>query len=147
MTFSSLDHYMTEVVSNIELRFGMPSTEEKQEQINHRAIEWDLSIEKTLLYDFESMFTDTWMRKDRENLFELLFLIASGENVKCPKISFGSYLNNGFRYPKVTIYGDYFDKVGDGGRVWANDEMINFVGNEIDVNFDYEYVDFLRIRQ
>ena len=61
MTFSGLEHYMTEVVSNLELRLGLPSTKEKEDYINRKAIEWDLSIEAMLKYDIEDIFHNVWM--------------------------------------------------------------------------------------
>ena len=56
MSFSSLEHYMTEVVSNLELRFGLPTTQEKEDYINQKAIEWDISVQKMLKDDFEDNF-------------------------------------------------------------------------------------------
>jgi len=82
MTFSKLDNYMTEVVSQIELRFGGASSEWRQEISNKRAIECDVSVERVLNVDFEDMLKNTWMREDKENLFELLILIKTGEKVK-----------------------------------------------------------------
>jgi len=57
MTFSNLEHYMTEVVSNIELRFGPPSSQQNEELTNNRAIEHDVSVERVLLVDFEHLLT------------------------------------------------------------------------------------------
>lgn len=147
MTFSSLDHYMTEVHSDIELRFGNPSTEEKQEFINNKAIEFDLSVERALIVEFEHMFTDVWMRKNGDNLFELLFMVTTGEDIRCRNVTVGTYAHNGTKYPKVTIHGDYLDKVDSNGRLWINDEMVDAIGKEIDINFEYSYVDFLRIKK
>ena len=147
MTFSNLDHYTAEVVSNLELRFGPPSTNEKQDFINRRAIEYDMSVERTLIYEFEQMFHNIWMRKDRENIFELLLLITTGEKVECQNVTLGAYILNKTLYPKIVIHGDYLDIVNLSGRIWINDEIINSVGKELDENFDYEYVEFLRIKQ
>lgn len=147
MTFSSLEHYMTEVVSNLELRFGPPSTKDREDLVNKRAIEFDISVERVWLVDFEDMLTNTWMRKNKENIFELLILIHTGESVVCPDVSFGTYIHNGSRYPKIVIHGDYLDIKDSKGRLWINDETANFLGKELDLNFDFEFVDFLRIKQ
>lgn len=147
MTFSNLEHYITEVVSNIELRFGPPSTKDREELANKRAIEWDMSVERVLLLDFEYMLTNTWMRKDGDNVFELLILIHAGESVYCPHVTFGTYTHNGYRYPKVVIHGDYFDMKNSNRRLWLNDETVEAIGRELDANFDFEYVGFYRIQQ
>ena len=57
MTFSDLSHYMNEVHSTIEVRFGNPSSEEKRKKIEQGAIEYGFSLEKMLLYDFEIVLT------------------------------------------------------------------------------------------
>jgi hypothetical protein len=147
MTFSTLQHYMTEVKSDIELRFAGASTEERQELINKRAIEYDVSVERVLIVDFEDMFNDSWMRKDRQNIFELLILIDTGKDVHCRNVSFGTYVHNGSRYPKVIIHGDYLDIKDSDERLWINDETAYFLGKELDLNFDYEFVEFLRVKQ
>jgi len=147
MTFSTLQHYMTEVKSDIELRFAGASTEERQELINKRAIEYDVSVERVLIVDFEDMFNDSWMRKDRQNIFELLILIDTGKDVHCRNVSFGTYVHNGSRYPKVIIHDDYLDIKDSDERLWINDETAYFLGKELDLNFDYEFVEFLRVKQ
>jgi hypothetical protein len=48
---------MDEVLSNLEIRLGLPSTKEKEDYINRKAIEWDLSIQAMRRYDIEDIFT------------------------------------------------------------------------------------------
>lgn len=147
MTFSNLEHYMTEVASNLELRFGHPSTKDREELIYKRAVEYDVSVERVLLVDFEDMLTNTWMRKDGDNIFELLILIHAGEAVCCPNVSFGTYFHNGSRYPKVVIHGDYLNIKNSNRRLWLNDQTVEAIGKELDENFDYEFIDFLRLKK
>lgn len=147
MTFSNLEHYMTEVVSNIELRFGPPSSQDREELTNSRAIEFDVSVERVLLVDFEDLLTNVWMRKDRENIFELLILIHTGESVICPDVSFGTYTHNGYRFPKIVIHGDYLDVKNSNRRLWLNDEAVEAIGRELDANFEYEYIGFDRVKK
>lgn len=147
MTFSNLEHYMTEVVSNIELRFGPPSSKDKEELTNNKAIESDVSVERVLLFDFEHLLTNVWMKKDRENIFELLILIHAGETVECPHVSFGTYTHNGYRYPKVVIRGDYLNIRNSSRRLWLNDETVEAIGEDLDENFEYEFFGFHRIMQ
>lgn len=147
MTFSTLEHYMTEVVSNIELRFGYPSSQEKEARINENSISLEISVNRMMLIDFEELFDNVLMKKGRENVFELLLFVALGQKVICQKVSRGTYLHNGTIFPKVTIHGDYLDKADSTGRVWLNDETINTVGREFDNYFEYEYVEFLRFKR
>lgn len=138
---------MTEVVSNIELRFGPPSSQDREELTNNRAIELDVSVERVLLVDFEDLLTRVWMRKDRENIFELLILIHAGEAVECPHVGFGTYINNGYKYPKVVIPSDYLNIRNSSRRLWLNDETVEAIGRDLDANFEYEYVGFHRSKQ
>jgi len=138
---------MTEVVSRIELRFGAASSEWRQEISSKRAIECDVSVERILNVDFEDMLNSSWMREDGDNLFELLIFIKTGEKVNCRNLSFATYTHNGTQYPKVIIHGDYLDIKDTNRRLWLNDETINFIGEEIDLNFEYQFVDFERISQ
>jgi hypothetical protein len=130
--------------SDIEIRFGGASTREKQEFLDRRAIEFDVSVERALLIEFEDMFTSTWMRKNEENIFELLFLIIASEKVICRDVEFGTYKQNNNLYPKITIHGDFLKVLGSDRELWICDEYIEAVGMELDLNFDYEYVGFLR---
>ena len=147
MTFSSVEHYMTEVVSNLELRIGLPSTREKEDFINRKAIEWDLSVQAMRRYDFEDIFHNTMMRKRERNFFDLCFQMVVCEEVTSPKVTLESYTFKKVQYPKIIIHGDYLEKAGSEGRIWVNDEIICGVGKVIEDYFDYEFVEFLRVKQ
>ena len=147
MTFSSLEHYMTEVVSSLELRLGVPVTKEKEDYINQKAIEWDLSVQAMRRHDFEDIFHNIMMRKRDRNFFDLCFQMVVCEEVTSPKVSLESYTFNDAQYPKIVIHGDYLNKVMSDGRIWVNDEIISEVGKVIEDYFDYEFVEFLRVKQ
>jgi hypothetical protein len=147
MTFSSLEHYMTEVVSNLELRFGLPSTKEKEDYINEKAVEWGISIQRMLKDDFDDIFHKIMMRLPDEYFFRLCFQMIVCEEVICPKVTLETYILNDAQYPKIIIHGDYLDKLNSNGRIWVNDEIIYAVGKEIENYFDYEFVEFLRVKQ
>jgi hypothetical protein len=147
MTFSSLEHYMTEVVSSLELRLGVPVTKEKEDYINQKAIELDLSVQAMRRHDFEDIFHNIMMRKRDRNFFDLCFQMVVCEEVTSPKVSLESYTFNDAQYPKIVIHGDYLNKVMSDGRIWVNDEIISEVGKVIEDYFDYEFVEFLRVKQ
>ena len=136
---------MTEVHSTIEVRFGNPSSEEKRKKIEQGAIEYGFSLEKMLLYDFERVLNETWMREEGSSIFQLFSIYLFGTHIKNPKATFGTYKFKDSLYPKLVFHDDYWDKSDSDGRIWINDEMIEKIGKEIDENFEYEYVDFLRI--
>ena len=136
---------MNEVHSTIEVRFGNPSSEEKRKKIEHGAIEHGFSMEKMLLYDFERCLNRSWMRERGDSIFQLFSIYLFGVHIKKPKVTFGTYKFKDSLYPKLIFHDDYWDKSDSNGRIWINDEMIEKIGKEIDDNFDYEYVDFVRI--
>ena len=72
---------MTEVVSNLELRLGLPSTKEKEDYINRKAIEWDLSVQGMRTHDFDHIFHNIMMRKRDRNFFDLCFQMVVNEEV------------------------------------------------------------------
>lgn len=131
--------------SDIEIRFGGPSTYEKQEFLDRRAIEFDVSIQRAILIEFEHMFTTNWMRKDEENIFELLFLILTNKKVSCRDVEFGTYRHKKYLYPKIIIHGDSLKLLGSEKEIWITDEHIETIGMELDLYFDYEYIGFERI--
>lgn len=138
---------MKKITSRIELRFGLPSSVEREELVAKRAIEHSVSIERVLCVDFRDMLTEVWMQKGRENIFELLIFIHAKEKVVCSDVRFGTYMHNGFRYPKAIIQSDYLNIVNSDKRLWLSDEVINLIGKDLDENFDFEYVDFLRVKK
>jgi hypothetical protein len=138
---------MNEVNSIIEFRFGNCSSDEKREKIENQAIEFGISVEKMLLFDFERILTESWMKKDRESIFELFFIYLFNQNIARPNVSFGTYSHKGTKYPKIILHEDYLDTKDFTGRVWINDEMISRIGNEIDLYFEFEFVEGLRLKK
>lgn len=131
--------------SKIELRFGPPSSAWREELTTKRAIECNISYERMLLIDFEDMFINAWMKEDRESIFELLIFIHAGVKVDCRNVSFGTYIHNGFKYPKVVMQSDTFKSKKSGKLVRLSDSVINSMGEHLDGDFDFEYVEFKRI--
>ena len=140
----SLEHYMNEVVSKLEIYLGLPSTKEKVDYINKKAIEWGLSIHAMRKHDFEDIFHNILMKKRDGNFFDLCFQMIICEEATSPRVTLESYTFQKFQYSKIVIHGDYLDKVMSDGRIWVNDKIINGIGKEIENYFDYEYVDFKR---
>lgn len=138
---------MTERASKIELRFGPPSSEWREELTTKRAIECNISYERMTLIDFEDTFTNAWMKEGRESIFELLIFIHAGIKVDCRNVSFGTYTHNGFKYPKVVIQSDSFKSKKSEKIVRLSDSVINAMGEHLDGDFHFEYVEFKRKRK
>ena len=87
------------------------------------------------------------MREEGDSIFQLFSIYLFDTHIKNPKVTFDTYKFKDTLYPKLVFHDDYWDKSDSVGRIWINDEMIEKIGKEIDDNFDYEYVDFLRIKK
>jgi hypothetical protein len=137
---------LSEISSRIEIRFGLPSSVEREELTNKRSIEFDVSFERVMCVDFMDLLNEVWMKKGRENLFELIIFISTGEKVICSDVSFDTYTHNGYKFPKIIIQSDYLNVKDSDRKIWLSDSIIDSIGKEIDGYFDFEYVDFLRKR-
>jgi hypothetical protein len=135
---------MTEPISRLELLFGLPSTDEKEELTSKRAIEHDVSVERVLLVDFEHLVNTVWMKRDGENIFELLIFIHAEKAVVCSDVSFDTYLHNGYRYPKVVINSDHVKIKNSDQRLWLSNNVVEAIGRDLDDYFEYAFVGFRR---
>ena len=60
------------------------------------------------------------------------------------KVTTGVYRHKGFVYPKIVIHGDTGIYKDSSKRFFLSDEYINYIGTEMDKEFDYEYFGFKR---
>ncbi|WP_215295817.1 hypothetical protein [Polynucleobacter sp. JS-JIR-5-A7] len=140
---------MTEVKSNIELCFGLPSTEKCEKNVNDICIRYGYTYEEVRIIEFRAMF-ETLMkfRNDEGSTFtELFFISVLGERVTGPTVTYGTYDLNGNTYPKLIYHGEYLEKVNTNGRIFINDEIINKVGQHMESLFEFEFVESRRVKQ
>ncbi|QWD13104.1 hypothetical protein G6703_02205 [Polynucleobacter paneuropaeus] len=140
---------MTEVKSNLELYFGLPSTEKCEKNVNDICIRYGYTYEEVRNIEFRTMF-ETLMkfRNDEGSTFtELFFISVLGERVTGPTVTYGTYKLNGNIYPKLVIHGEFLEKVNTNGRIFINDEIIDKVGQQLDLLFEFEFVESRRIKQ
>ena len=151
MFISDKQHSMTENNSVIEIHFGVPSSLEKEDFINSESIKYGCSVERMLVDDFTRIFNTIWMKPGGPNIFKIFFKLYFGSKMKdeitCPEVTFGTYKNKENLYPKVIIHGEYLENVRTKEYMLITDEMIEWTGKELDLDYDFEYVEFLRIKK
>ena len=147
MTFSSLEHYMTEVKSNLELYFGLPSNEEQQKKIDELSIQYGYPFEEMSFNEFEYFYEKTQLKpeKGENSFFELCFFVAVGEKVSIPKVTLEKHKYRGYDCPKLVVHDEYLQKFYSDGRIFINDEIITKVGQDIDYYIGYEFIEFHRV--
>lgn len=129
-------------MGKIRLKFGHPTSTEEQELLSERAIEKDCSIETALCFEFKFLLDSFNKRKDK-SFFDLVFLMIAEREVRAPRISFGTYFENGYKFPMMVLEDDYL-RVGRSKRLFISNEYIDELGKFYQTEFDYEYVGFER---
>jgi len=130
-------------MGKIKLKFGHPTSIEEQELLSERAIEKDCSIETALCFEFKFLLDSFTKRKDK-SFFDLVFLVIAEKEVRSPRISFDTYLENGYKFPMMVLEDDYL-KIGRSERLFVSNEFINELGKFYQTEFDYEYVGLERV--
>lgn len=132
-------------MSKIEVRFGGLVAPRFEEILNKRAIDWNCSFEFTFLESFQYLMECTLLkRRERENYFDLVFLMLSERYVRAPRAKYDSYIENGFKLPMIVLSSDQLTVVGTKEKIYINDELLERFGKEFEDHFDYEYVGFVR---
>lgn len=131
----------------ITMYFGGPYTERQQEFLDKRAIEWNCSLEFVLNENFQ-FWMDGFSRApkdDSKNYFDLSIYIHSGiSGVYAPKFWAGSYVLNGYRYPKLTFEDGFILDSKKEKRFFLRDEVIDLLGQSLEGHIEYEYIHFKR---
>jgi len=125
-------------MGKIKIKFGYPTSIEEQEMLSERAIENDCSIETALCFEFKYLLHSFIKRKDK-SFFDLVFLVIVEKEVRSPRISFGIYIENGYKFPMIVLEDDYL-KVGRSEKLFISNEFIDEFGKFYQTEFDYEYV-------
>ena len=130
----------------IHLYFGT-CTDRKQDVLDKRAIEWNVSFEYILNDDFRYLLESYLERKnsDARHYFDLVFFIHTELNdIRAPKVTVSSYLHNGFKYPMLIFEDGYLrDKEGN-RRFFIRDEILQKVGESFSEDAEYHFIEFKR---
>jgi len=131
-------------MGKIHIKFGHPTSLSEQELLSDRAIENDCSIEAALCFEFGCILDSLIAKKDKDKFFDLIFLVIVQRSSISPKITFGTYLENGYKLPMMVLDDDYL-KVGGSERLFISNEYVDELGKIYQTEFDYEYAGFERI--
>lgn len=130
-------------MGKIRIKFGYPGSIEELNLLSERAIRNNYSIESELCLGFKCLLDSLNRRKGEENYFDLIFFLIVEKELRSPRISFDTYLENGYKLPMVVLEDEYL-KVGHKEKLYISNEFINELGKNLQTEFDYEYVGFER---
>ena len=131
-------------MGKIFIKFGFPSSIEEQEKLSERAVFYDCSVEESLCYEFKCIIDSLVKRKDKENFFDLVFLVAAQRHVICSKASPSIYFEHGKKLPMIVLAKEYLVAVDDSSQISITKKMLDEVGEMFQTEFDYEYVGYER---
>ena len=127
-------------MAKIELYFGHPQCEENLNGFENVVCYQDINIETAVIRGFQDLHRVLTRRNgDNDTFFELVWIYGFSIYCKFPKVTTGVYRQRGFVYPKLVIHGDTGIHKESRKRFFLSDEYINFIGTEMDKEFDYEY--------
>ena len=133
----------------VALYFGGPWTISQQSLIDRKAIEWDCSVELALNHYFRNFVGGCAANtnEDGKNYFDLsIFIHTHLRDVYSPKVRIDSYLMNGYRYPRVVLEHGYILDKNKHKRFFLKDEVIDYIGQSIEMDSEYEYIEFKRVK-
>jgi hypothetical protein len=131
----------------VVLYFGS-CAERLQEVLDKRAIAWDKSLEFVAIENFNYLVQKYLESEDDEdrNYFDLICYIYSEiDYVKSPKVTIGTYLHNGFKYPTLIFEDGYLLDINREKRFFLRDDVIDKIGRAIADHIEYEFIEFKRI--
>lgn len=138
----------------IKLYLGGPCTERAIKEIESDAIKQDMSLQQSLINWFSHYFNASLKYKDSgRNFYDIMLAlqlgIIYGDRVSAgplsPKVSSDFYVQAGYKYPVIILHGEMATlKEGDDSFP-INDDVINFLGKEIEDLMELEYIKFERL--
>ena len=135
-------------MAKINLFFGNPSTNERFMDVEKRSINCETSIENENIISFNCFFTSL-ARGDAEDNFENYFDMhlsrILGVKVNLPLLELGTHHSNQHHFPMFTILGDTLQETETSKKLFITDNIINKIGENFDLSFEFEYLGFKRI--
>jgi len=133
-------------MAKIELYFGHPQNDKNLDSIEDHAYYQNINIETAVIRGFQSLHQVLTKRNENnETFFELILIRGFSIWCKFPKVTTSVYRDRGFVYPKLVIHGDTGINKESSEIIFLSDEYINYIGMEVDKEFDYEYFGFKRL--
>ena len=132
-------------MAKIELYFGHPQREENLNGFENVVCNQDINFETAVIRGFQDLHRILTRRNvDNDTFFELILICGFSIFCQFPRVTTGVYRHRGFVYPKIVIHGDTGIYRDSKKRFFLSDEYINYIGTEMDKEFDYEYFGFKR---
>jgi hypothetical protein len=132
-------------MAKIELYFGHPQREENLNGFENVVCNQDINFETAVIRGFQDLHRILTRRNvDNDTFFELILICGFSIFCQFPRVTTGIYRHKGFVYPKIIIHGDTGIYRDSKKRFFLSDEYINYIGIEMDKEFDYEYFGFKR---
>ena len=132
-------------MAKIELYFGHPQREENLNGFENVVCNQDINFETAVIRGFQDLHRILTRRNvDNDTFFELILICGFSIFCQFPRVTTGVYRHRGFVYPKIVIHGDTGIYKDSKKRFFLSDEYINYIGTEMDKEFDYEYFGFKR---
>ena len=125
-------------MGKINVKFGHPTSLEEQELLSERAIERGCSIETELCAGFEYLLNSLINRAGKDKFFDLIFLVITGKQAKSPMVSYGTYSENGYKFPMTVLEDDYL-RIEGSERLFISNDFVSELGKIYQTEFDYEY--------
>ena len=132
-------------MAKIELYFGHPQREENLNGFENVVCNQDINFETAVIRGFQDLHRILTRRNvDNDTFFELILICGFSIFCQFPRVTTGVYRHRGFVYPKIVIHSDTGIYKDSKKRFFLSDEYINYIGTEMDKEFDYEYFGFKR---
>ena len=132
-------------MAKIELYFGHPQREENLNGFENVVCNQDINFETAVIRGFQDLHRILTRRNiDNDTFYELILICGFSIFCQFPRVTTGVYRHRGFVYPKIVIHGDTGIYKDSKKRFFLSDEYINYIGTEMDKEFDYEYFGFKR---
>ena len=138
----------------IKLYLGGPCTERSIKEIESDAIKHDISLQQSLLDWFSHYFYASLKYRDNgRNFYDIMLasqlVFIYGDRVipgpLSPKVSSDFYVQAGHKYPVIILHGEMATSKEGDDSFPINDDIINFLGKELEDLMELEYVRFERL--
>lgn len=138
----------------IKLYLGGPCTERSNKEIESDAIKYGISLQQSLCDWFEHYFNASIKHNDNgRNFYDVMLAlqldfiyrdrVTSGP--LSPKVSYDFYLQAGHKYPVIILHGEMATLKDGVDSFPINDDIINFLGKELECLMELEYIRFERL--
>jgi len=142
-------------LKRIEIYFDLPTSDDFEEKLEQRSIEFNLPLEGVLLEEFAYIYKSMQEKKVLQyegvdyslNYFDSHCVTHAGiEGVFfSPPVDFGTYIVRGFKRPKLILGHRYMLNKSKGKEFPLTDPLIEKLGRGYEQFFNFEFIGFKRL--